>query len=634
MTWLGHLAMAQEQPVRVGRRLAAIVAADVAGYSRLMGLDEVGTARTLREHRKVTDALVAKHGGRLVKTTGDGVLLEFSSVVDAVECAVAVQAVMAQRNEGVPQDRRMLLRIGINLGDILIEGDDILGDGVNVAARLEGIAEPGGICISSSAYEQVRGKVPVEFTDLGEQNLKNIALPVRAYAVAHEGSRPHSVAGNAPASAISVPRLSIVVLPFVNLSGDPEQQYLADVLTENLTTGLARIHGTFVIARSTAFTYKGKPIDVKQVGKELGVRYALEGSEQHSRDKIRVTAQLIDVASGAHLWADQFNAPRSDLFEAEDQIVRRIARSLQIQLIAADLARASRSRPNNPDAQDLALRCRAAFYNVNFADPRNLIAACERSLQADGQDVFALSILGLMFALSVIMAQSVEPQADLDKADELISQALALDADSDIAHIAKSWMLMGRNRHEQAISEAERALALNPSHMETYSALCGANNYLGQPDQAIDFANEAIRLSPRDPTLNIFHHHKGWAFFMKERYEPAIDWLRRAEHVVPFTDLLLASALALTGRSAEAKKTLDRYRAYPVVKTTTIAQLRMQQFALADNPEWIAYNERLFDGYYARPACRRVECSPRQGKPPLGKHFRVTARPLSPHRSP
>jgi class 3 adenylate cyclase len=261
---VGHLAVEREQPVRVGRRLAAIVAADVAGYSRLMGLDEVGTARTLREHRKVTDALVAKHGGRLVKSTGDGVLLEFPSVVDAVECAVAVQAVMDQRNEGVPQDRRMLLRIGINLGDILIEGDDILGDGVNVAARLEGIAEPGGICVSSSAYEQVRGKVPVEFTDLGEQTLKNIARPIRAYAVglsanAHQAVLPPS----------SAPRLSIVVLPLANLGGDPEQEYFVDGVTESLTTDLSRISGSFVIARNTAFTFKGKPVDVKKLGGEL-----------------------------------------------------------------------------------------------------------------------------------------------------------------------------------------------------------------------------------------------------------------------------------------------------------------------------------------------------------------------------
>ena len=252
------LAMEHEQQVRVGRRLAAIVAADVAGYSRLMGLDEVGTARTLREHRAVTDALVAKHGGRLVKTTGDGVLLEFPSVVDAVECAVAVQAVMTQRNEGVHVDRRMLFRIGINLGDILIEGDDILGDGVNIAARLEGIAEPGGICISSSAYDQVRGKVAVEFIDLGEQSLKNISLPVRAYAVASNVLGPGEAPGWTP-KQISAPRLSIVVLPFANIGGNPEQEYFVDGVTESLTTDLSRINGAFVIARNTAFTFKGKP---------------------------------------------------------------------------------------------------------------------------------------------------------------------------------------------------------------------------------------------------------------------------------------------------------------------------------------------------------------------------------------
>ncbi len=588
--------MAEAHPGRVGRRLAAIVAADVAGYSRLMGLDEVGTARKLREHRKVTDALVAKHGGRIVKTTGDGVLLEFPSVVDAVECAVAVQAVMARRNEGIPQDRRMLFRIGINLGDILIEGEDILGDGVNVAARLEGIAEPGGICVSSSAYEQVRGKVPVEFIDLGEQILKNIARPVRAYAAVRDGVHPHSVAGRAMPSPTSAPQSSIVVLPFMNLSGDPEQQYLADVLTENLTTGLARIPGTFVIARSTAFTYKGKPVDVKQVGKDLGVRYALEGSEQHSQDKLRVSAQLIDVETGAHLWADKFDAPRSDPFEAEDEIVRRIARTLQIKLVSADLARASRSRPNNPDAQDLALRCKAAAYNRRGMGYGDVVAACERSLQADEHDVFALSILARIFAMSGITAQSVDREADLEKSEELISRAFALDADSETAHIAKSWVLIGRNRHEEAISEAERALALNPSLIEAYHVRCCANNYLSQPDRALELADEAIRLSPRDPFLTAFHHFKGWAFSMKQQYEPAIEWLQRAEHRLALTDLLLASALALIGRSAEAKKAFDQYKAYPGVNTTTIAQLRMQHFAVADNPEWIAYNERLFDG--------------------------------------
>src|SRR5262245_25354438 len=254
---------------RVGRRLAAIVAADVAGYSRLMGLDEVGTARTLREHRKVTDALVAKHGGRLVKSTGDGVLLEFPSVVDAVECAVAVQAVMAERNEGIPADRQMRYRIGVNLGDILIEGDDILGDGVNIAARLEGIAEPGGICISSSAYDHVCGKVTVDFADLGEQSLKNIARSVRAYAVVRDERATKTRDSGTMLIPTSRPRLSIVVLPFANIGGDPEQDYFADGVTESLTTDLSRISGAFVIARNTAFTFKGKSVDVRQVGREL-----------------------------------------------------------------------------------------------------------------------------------------------------------------------------------------------------------------------------------------------------------------------------------------------------------------------------------------------------------------------------
>jgi TolB-like protein len=338
--------MEQERPVRVGRRLAAIVAADVAGYSRLMGLDEVGTAWTLREHRKVTDALVVKHGGRLVKTTGDGVLLEFPSVVDAVECAVAVQAVMAERNQGAPEDLRMLFRIGINLGDILIEGDDILGDGVNVAARLEGIAEPGGICVSSSAYEQVRGKVSVDFTDLGEQTLKNISRPIRAYAVGLSANA-HQTASLPP----SAPRLSLVVLPFANIGGDPEQDYFVDGVTESLTTDLSRIHGAFVIARNTAFTFKGKAIDVKKLGRELNVRYVLEGSVQRGGKRLRVNVQLVDAETGNHLWAERFDKPVADLFDMQDEIVSRLANALDAELISAEARRAERSP--HPDAMDL-----------------------------------------------------------------------------------------------------------------------------------------------------------------------------------------------------------------------------------------------------------------------------------------
>jgi TolB-like protein/class 3 adenylate cyclase len=349
--------MVHEQPSPVGRRLSAIVAADVAGYSRLMGLDEAGTARILREHRVIADAVIAKHGGRIVKTMGDGLLIEFLSVVDAVECAVAVQTVMAERNEGVPLDRLMLFRIGINLGDILIEGDDILGDGVNVAARLEGIAEPGGICISASAYDQVPGKVDVEFTDLGEQELKNIARPVRAYAVVRDGLGVGTRAGSTTPSPSSAPRLSMAVLPFANIGGDPEQEYFVDGVTESLTTDLSRIAGSFVIARNTAFTFKGKAVDIKQIGRELNVRYVLEGSVQRGGNRLRVNVQLIDAETGNHLWAERFDKPVVDLFDMQDEIVSRLANTLDAQLIAAEARRAEGLL--HPNSMDLYFQGRA-----------------------------------------------------------------------------------------------------------------------------------------------------------------------------------------------------------------------------------------------------------------------------------
>jgi TolB-like protein/class 3 adenylate cyclase len=390
--------------------LAAIVAADVAGYSRLMGIDEVGTARTLREHRKVTDALVAKHGGRIVKTTGDGVLLEFPSVVDAVEYAVAAQAVMAQRNEGIPQDRRMLFRIGINLGDILIEGDDILGDGVNVAARLEGIAEPGGICISSSAYEQVRGKVSVDFTELGEQTLKNIVRPIRAYAV--------GLSVNAhPAAALpsSPPRLSIVVLPFANIGGDPEQEYFVDGVTESLTTDLSRISGAFVIARNTAFTFKGKAVDVKRLGRELNVRYLLEGSVQRGGNRLRVNVQLIDAETGEHLWAERFDKPVADLFDMQDEIVARLANQLQAQLTEEEARRSAQSP--HPSSMDLYFQGRA-LLNKSWT-PEYLTQArgsFERALALDANNTEALvgtAIVDLVLSASYLSDDlALRPRAE------------------------------------------------------------------------------------------------------------------------------------------------------------------------------------------------------------------------------
>jgi TolB-like protein/class 3 adenylate cyclase len=633
------------QALRVERKLAAIFAGDVAGYSRLMGADEVGTLSALKAHqRELIDPLLTAGRGRLVKTTGDGILAEFASAVDAIGFAVVLQQRMADRNKDVPQDRRIEFRVGINIGDIIVEGDDIYGDGVNIAARLEALAEPGGICISEDAYRQVRDKLPYEFTDRGEQIVKNIARPIRVYELgsaavralpdvqAPPGSRAPPTSrrfrwrpglpvaatlmallvvalgtwfvvtpAKAPSRGGAIPRFSIVVLPFANLSGDPGQDYLGDVITEGLTTSLARIRDSFVIARSTAFTYKGKPIDVKQIGQDLGVRYVLEGSAEQAGNRVRVNAQLVDAATGAHLWADQFDADRSDLLQMQDEIITRLARAMEIQLAAVDIARATRVRPDNLDAEELAERCVAGLYNAESVPTRISAASalCEHALQIDQGNVVALSVLALNYINPVINAQSADPQADIRQADEFATRALAIDPDAYVAHVAKAYILMAQNRAEQGIVEAERGLALNPSYINAYVALAEASNFAGRPDRALEFADKAIRLSPRDPLLRWLYHDKGWAFFMKGQYDQAIEWFRRVVAIAPsqkFTQLLLASALALTGHETEAQVALQRYLALAGVNSTTIAQLRAGQLAIADNPAWVEYNERLFHG--------------------------------------
>jgi len=309
------------------RRLAAILAADVVGYSRLMGEDEAGTALSVREHREAARPVVAGFGGRIVKTTGDGLLLEFPSVVAAVECAIAIQKLMVERNAETPEAKKIVYRVGVNLGDILIEGDDILGDGVNIAARLEALCEPGGVLISGAAYEHIRGRIDAEFVDLGEKDLKNIARPVRTFALAN--GAPSALSSTLVASPTGPRRFSIVVLPFANMSSDPEQQYFADGVTENLTTDLSRLRGAFVISRNAAFTFKGKADDAKQIGTELGVRYVLEGSVQRAGDRVRVNAQLIDTETGAHLWVDRFQEEIADLFKLQDDVVARLANALE-----------------------------------------------------------------------------------------------------------------------------------------------------------------------------------------------------------------------------------------------------------------------------------------------------------------
>jgi TolB-like protein/tetratricopeptide (TPR) repeat protein len=579
--------MEQQQPGRIGRRLAAIVAVDVAGYSRLMGLDEVGTARILREHRKVTDALVAKHGGRIVKTTGDGVLLEFPSVVDAVECAVAVQAVMAERNEGIPLDRRMQFRIGINLGDILIEGEDILGDGVNVAARLEGIAEPGGICISSSAYDQVRGKVPVDFTDLGEQALKNIVRPIRAYSVGVNAGAHRAAA--LPALA---PRLSMVVLPFANIGGDPEQEYFVDGVTESLTTDMSRIGGALVIARNTAFTFKGKAVDVKKLGRDLNVRYVLEGSVQRGGKRLRVNVQLIDAETGNHLWAERFDKPVADLFDMQDEIVSRLANTLNAELVAAEARRAERSP--HPDAMDLYFQGRA-LLNRDPTPEKNAQAQqfFERALLLDPYCVEAL--VGAAWANIRNYVFVGDNRTARLAAETAALKALSLAPDHAEANRILGELQILTNRVAQGITRCERALALDQNLAYAHADIGLAKYFTGRGVETEAHIQDALRLSPHDVSAYIWAMIAGVAKLWHGADAEAVAWLRRsveANRNWPLTHFYLAAALAHLGELVEANATARA--GLELHPSFTISRYR--ESAACDHPAYLAGRERTYAG--------------------------------------
>ncbi len=584
----------QEQSNRVERRLSAIMAADVAGYSRLMGLDEVGTARILREHRAVFDALVAKHGGRIVKTTGDGLLIEFSSVVDAVKCAVAVQSAMAERNEAIPQDRRMLFRIGINLGDILIEGEDILGDGVNVAARLEGIAKPGGICISASAYDQVHGKVAVEFTDLGEQSLKNIARPVRAYTVILDGFAARMQAGSTTPSPLSAPRLSIVVLPFANIGSDPEQDYFVDGVTESLTTDLSRIGGSFVIGRHTAFTFKGKAVDLKQIGRELNVRYVLEGSVQRGGNRLRVNVQLVDAETGNHLWAERFDKPIADLFDMQDEIVSRLANALGTQLVTAEARRSERAL--HVDAMDLFFQGVASLYKgIAPAHMLQAQAFFDRALALDPENADVL-----VGSLAVDLARGLHFFTDdatplIEAAGTKLKRVLSVAPDNAPAHMFMGLLLSATNRATQGIAECERALALDRNLANAHAFIGWAKYLLGRGIETERHVNEALRLSPRDIMAYSWMSYMGSAKMQLEAYDEAVAWFRRSTEANPnYPGALfgLAAALAKTGELSEAR--LATKSGLALLPGFTIRRVRARE--PSDNPTYLAAREHSFEG--------------------------------------
>jgi adenylate cyclase len=548
------------------RRLAAILAADLVGYSRLMGADEEGTHERLKAHlREVVDPQIREHHGRIVKTTGDGVLAEFASVVDAVRCAAEIQRAMADRDLDLAEERRLRFRIGVNLGDVIADGGDIYGDGVNIAVRLEGLAAPGGICVSGTVRDHIGDRLPYAFQDMGEQSVKNIARPVRVYAL-----HPEGIAGAPTASASSTttssppaaaPRLSIVVLPFTNLSDDREQQYFVDGITDDLTTDLSRIAGAFVISRNTAFTYRNKPIDTRQIGRELGVRYALEGSVRRSGSQVRVNAQLIDAATDAHLWAERLDRNIGDLFALQDEITSRIANALNIELIAAEAARPS----ERPDALDYILRGRAARLKPDSRDSfAEAISLFERALALDPQSVEAQTCLaGSLAGLRVFYGTSDLVAADLARADALISRALAVAPRYAFAHYVKGQVLRAQNRWEEAIVEYETALASNPNLVIALNGLGWCKLFAGSIDEVIPLMQQATRRSPRDPQIGVWHGAIGMVHLLQSRIDEAILWLEKARSASPekpYNHLHLAAAYALSGDQDRAVMELAEAR--------------------------------------------------------------------------
>jgi TolB-like protein/class 3 adenylate cyclase/tetratricopeptide (TPR) repeat protein len=537
------------------RRLAAILAVDVAGYSRLMGEDEVGTARAVREHREAARPIVASHGGRIVKTMGDGLLLEFPSVVAAVECAIAVQRLMVERNADVPEGKRIVYRMGVHLGDVLIEDEDIVGEGVNIAARLEGVAKPGGICLSSSTFEHVRGRIDTNFIDLGDRELKNISRPIRVYAIdiglnrAERGSDVISPKQSDP------PRLSIVVLPFANFGGDPEQDYFVDGVTENLTTDLSRIRGSFVIARNTAFTFRGKPYDVKKIGRELNVRYALEGSVQRGGNRMRVNVQLIDTESGSHLWAERFDKSMADLFDMQDEIVARLADQIGVHLAVAE-ARRAEGTPS-PDSMDLYFQAKMwlnkGVSNDNLVKARSYF---ERAMALDSNNLGAVHGVAQVDALMSVAYMVDDRLPRLATAEKTLASLLLLEPDNARFHFTMGLIQVFTNRALQGIAEYERALALDPNLAGAHAQIGNAKSILGRPEETEGHVREALRLSPRDTAAFGWAQFIGSAKLSLGSYEEAVTWFRRSIEInggYPVVRFVLAAALTILGRLEEAR---------------------------------------------------------------------------------
>jgi adenylate cyclase len=546
--------MAEE---RVHRRLAAILAADVVGYSRLMEQDETGTLASLKARRKeVLEPLVARHQGRIFKFTGDGVLIDFSSAVNAVQCAVELQHGMAAANRNLPDARHIVLRIGVNLGDVIIEGSDLYGDGVNIAARLESIAEPGGIAISGTAFDQVKNKIDVVLEDLGPQTLKNIAEAVRVYRVTGTPRVLVETTNAAPNKA------SIAVLPFANLSGDPEQEYFADGMVEDITTALSHFKELFVVARNSSFVYKNRSVDIGQVAKELGVRYVLEGSVRKSGKRVRITGQLIDAATRAHLWADRFDGAHEDVFDLQDKMTEEVVGIVEPQIRKAEIARSRRKRPQNLDAYDLYLRALPHLYAMQPTDNSRALEFLKQAIELDRGFAPALAFAAWCYEQRLTRGWNTVCKDDPDNAIKLARAALATGSDdANAVGIAGFVLLMIGREYEMGLSAIRRAAKSNPNNVLILSHAGFAYCMAGDLQEAIACFQRARRLSPIDPGAFFFLTGEAKALLLSGRYSDAADLARRAVATYDCWDTTywyLAAACGHLGQANEASKAVAK----------------------------------------------------------------------------
>ena len=536
---------------RMERRLAAILAADIAGYSALMGADEARTVRDLKGHQAIVLPMIGEFAGRIIDTAGDGILAEFASVVNAVKCALAIQSTMAERNAAIEPQHRMQFRVGINIGDVVYDEVRIYGDGINIAARLESIAEPGGICISSKVYEEVNGRVELACDDIGEQQLKNIARPVHVYRIRLDGALP--VVGSAPALP---DKPSIAVLPFQNMSGDAEQEYFADGITEDLITDLSKISSLFVIARNSSFVYKGRSVKVQEIGRDLGVRFVLEGGVRKAGNRVRITAQLIDADSGGHLWAERFDRDLTDIFSTQDEVVEKIVGALAITLTPGEEQRLRRRGTENVEAYETWLRARELLGGGTRESVVQARAMYRRSIAID--PTFANPHAGLALAeiMDYINDWAVDPAAALGEAERCARRALELSPQEPVTHLALGNVLLWRRNHEGALSEFRRALALDRSYAQGYSATGMVLMYAGRPAEALEPIAMAMRLDPHYATIVL--HFLAQAHFALGSYETAARYLVDRIARNPSTDasrMLLASCYGHLGRIDDARKT-------------------------------------------------------------------------------